>query len=60
MRSRCSVCVCVCGGEGVFLYPSLSLLGNGLAKIPLLLLGNGSVEIPLWLLGKASVETLPR
>jgi hypothetical protein len=41
-----------------FVHP-LSLLGNGLVKIPLLLLGNGLVKIPLLLLGNSSVKTLP-
>jgi hypothetical protein len=40
MRSGCCLCVYVC----VCVCP-LSLLGNGLVKIPLLLLGNGSVEL---------------
>jgi hypothetical protein len=54
MRSRFCVYVCV------FVYPPLSLLGNGSVKIPLSLLGNSSVNIPLPLLGNGSVETLPR
>jgi hypothetical protein len=37
---------------------SLSLLGNGLVKIPISLLGNSSVKISLSLLGNDSVNVL--